>query len=281
MEEGSFDVDWEFEYEAAKKDTKNMLKIPLKEKVKIIRKKLQKIKEMKSASEIEAVNKYCEKEDREKCLKILKDIREGRINIKERDIFREGKENNDPLFKAIIKAINENDCPCVMTLSRGCFIPNVPINIEQMKLSLFEYACKVFSDECALFLLGRGPKSLIMALTAGNEGIAMYLIEEGADIEVIPLLHMASMGNCLEIAKMLIEKGADIEEKESNGFTPLYLAAIANSIEVTKLLVEKGADIEFKDCNGRTIREMVVDSEVIAILEEAKMRRKKVEEINI
>lgn len=60
-----------------------------------------------------------------------------------------------PSMTAICKAIKVNDCPCVMALSKVYFT-HLLFEQNQHYWSLFEYSYKMFSDECALFLLEAG-----------------------------------------------------------------------------------------------------------------------------
>jgi ankyrin repeat protein len=83
------------------------------------------------------------------------------------------------------------------------------------------------------------------------------LLDRGADLEAksnfgrTPL-HLASINNHIETAKLLLEKGVDVEAKDNIGRTPLYYASRDNHIEIAKLLLDRGADVEAKDNIGRT-----------------------------
>ena len=44
-----------------------------------------------------------------------------------------------------------------------------------------------------------------------------------------------------------------VNEKNADGFTPLYYACVANKLEAVKFLVSKGADPRWKDENGISI----------------------------
>lgn len=87
-----------------------------------------------------------------------------------------------------------------------------------------------------------------------NKDIALYLIEQGADVTY----HDVSDGktalhrgvyNGLAFVKILVEKGANVNARDKNNMTPLHNA---NSLEVVKYLVEKGANVNAVDNSGNT-----------------------------
>jgi len=66
-------------------------------------------------------------------------------------------------------------------------------------------------------------------------------------------LHLASLNNHQKVAEILIKQGkADIDSQNDALQTPLHLAVVGNSLQIVKLLVEEGADLDIKDKVGDT-----------------------------
>lgn len=96
------------------------------------------------------------------------------------------------------------------------------------------------------------------AIEAGHIEIAKFLIERGADINLLdkdrgsPLHAAASLGD-VELVRLLIERGAtSINEGDYRECTPLYIAAMMGHPDVARLLIESGADVDARDAVGRT-----------------------------
>ena len=58
-------------------------------------------------------------------------------------------------------------------------------------------------------------------------------------------LHMASISNSGEIARLLIDNGEEISRRDDRGWTPLYVAATCGSNDVLQILIQKTKDPEF------------------------------------
>lgn len=74
-------------------------------------------------------------------------------------------------------------------------------------------------------------------------------------------IHAALKTNETGMALSLIEAGADIETKDSEGFTPLQIAVGNNRIMETHALIKKGVDINAKGARGLTALHVAALSE--------------------
>ena len=104
---------------------------------------------------------------------------------------------------------------------------------------------------------GAGQTPLFEACSRGREDVALYLIEQGANIEkanpkrACPLLMAAESGSDV-VVKALIAKGADKNQANQWSQTPLFTAVQRNHPRVVKTLVECGADVNRFDYKGYT-----------------------------
>jgi ankyrin repeat protein len=91
----------------------------------------------------------------------------------------------------------------------------------------------------------------------GSMEMARFLVENGADIELVatdfmaPLAEACLAGN-MDIAKLLIENGANISAKDIVGWTALHRASENGHLDIVRLLVEKGADVTEENKIGDT-----------------------------
>jgi uncharacterized protein len=100
---------------------------------------------------------------------------------------------------------------------------------------------------------------LQLAAFFGHEAIAIWLIEQGADVNataanasrIRPVHAAAAIGN-LTILNALLKAGADVNVKQAGGFTPLHAAAQSNNLELAALLLEFGADQSIKNDADQT-----------------------------
>jgi hypothetical protein len=104
-----------------------------------------------------------------------------------------------------------------------------------------------------------GQTALQAAMRQGHEAIADFLIEQGADVNVLGLegksllMEMVERGN-LGMARLLIGSGrVDLNRKESRyGNTALMKAVIAGDIDMVRMLIRAGADVNVKNNMGQT-----------------------------
>jgi ankyrin repeat protein len=110
----------------------------------------------------------------------------------------------------------------------------------------------------------------------GQEAIARYLVEKGADVntpsansfKVVPI-HSASSISSYPLVKLLVDKGADLNARQQGGFTALHSAAGHGATEIVTLLLDKGADWQAKTDTGETalsIAEKNNHSDTVAVI---------------
>ncbi len=126
-----------------------------------------------------------------------------------------------------------------------------------------------------------GRSALYYAVDSGNESLTSFLIDNGADVNMInyimggegvfddediyitgTVLHRAILNKNLSMVKLLIARGADPNkrhivtehslERTPDGYSPLHCAVLAGSVEIAGFLVEKGADPGMKNAAEET-----------------------------
>ena len=71
-------------------------------------------------------------------------------------------------------------------------------------------------------------------------------------------LHISSVFNKPEIAKLLIDAGADLNIKSADGSTPLHNAAFFCRKEIAEMLLNAGADASIRNNFGSTAKESLI-----------------------
>ena len=96
---------------------------------------------------------------------------------------------------------------------------------------------------------------LMIALLNRNDDLAMFLINNGADVykkvhlpsfnsfQELPITFIAASGGCNKTLKYLISKGFDISEKDRDGQTLLHRAVFSPKIETAKILIDNGTPL--------------------------------------
>ncbi|OAF67382.1 hypothetical protein A3Q56_04894, partial [Intoshia linei] len=109
----------------------------------------------------------------------------------------------------------------------------------------------------------KGETSLHVATIKNNFNRVKSLVESGHPVNVkdhngwTPL-HEAANFDYVEIAKYLIEKGADVDIMGGNGcITPLHDACAAGSIKTVNLLIMKGASLKILSEGGTPYNQLV------------------------
>lgn len=113
------------------------------------------------------------------------------------------------------------------------------------------YAAQKGNKEIIDLLLSKEAKvkNIYMASAIGNKKLVEKLLAEGkqinkADMCGFSALHYAVINGQEKIAEYLIENGADISQREeSGGNTPLHLAVKYKQRKIVEFLLSKGADI--------------------------------------
>ena len=119
-----------------------------------------------------------------------------------------------------------------------------------------------------------GVTPLMAAVCNHNKKISIYLIENGADINIRDI----SGRNCLtfyaidndldkELFELLLKKGGNIKDCDNRGRTCLMEAAAHGTINLVKFLLEKGADIEDRDKNDQNILDYALGKENTEVVE--------------
>ena len=90
---------------------------------------------------------------------------------------------------------------------------------------------------------------LMKACWDGEQEIAAYLIENGADVNATDDAGETPIFSAIkrerpELTQLLIDKGAKVNVKDSRQFTPLTVAAAAGSDKLVELLIKAGADVK-------------------------------------
>ena len=102
------------------------------------------------------------------------------------------------------------------------------------------------------------PQSLHAAIAKGDYGVAMKMIEQGADIEGkdpgagASALHYAVMKGAMPMVGLLLQRGADVNSRTKSGTTPLHTAVLYGHFDVAEYLLEKGAEVNAKSSSGAT-----------------------------
>jgi ankyrin repeat protein len=100
---------------------------------------------------------------------------------------------------------------------------------------------------------GEGKTLLEHAILNDQYGFAAFLVEKGANFEVLTALgwttndrdrlRSAIKSGNENVVRLLLAMGADLEERDGEGKTPLAHAALNNQDAIVKLLWEKGANL--------------------------------------
>ena len=104
--------------------------------------------------------------------------------------------------------------------------------------------------------LGRTP--LHIAVERGYGDIAMFLVENGAEVNITdangntPLIFIIHKTGDLQITRRLLEKGAVVNAQNRTGETALMYAAWRGHSDIVQLLLENHADAALKNRQGDT-----------------------------
>lgn len=100
---------------------------------------------------------------------------------------------------------------------------------------------------------------LQLACFFGQPEVALWLIEQGADVNAvaknpmkITAVHATAANGSLTILRALLTKGADVNAQQQGGFTALHEAARADNAAMLQLCLEFGADSAITSDEGQT-----------------------------
>jgi uncharacterized protein len=132
---------------------------------------------------------------------------------------------------------------------------------------------------------GRGQHGytpLTAAISGDHLDVALYLIEQGADVSLEdkngtdPLRWAAVRSGWVmkhqnvKLAALLLDKGAAVDTHDKDGFTPLLWAANRGAVKLVELLIARGADVNAKTTQkynaGRTALYMAGNIGVVRVL---------------
>lgn len=134
----------------------------------------------------------------------------------------------------------------------------------QQVLSLLENAAS-HGDEPLLQMLldargkladtrfGFGPRVMVIAAAAGNQGVVKALINAGAGVNLQDEydhspLYAACLGGHLIIVQVLLEAGAEVNLSAGmNDMTPLQVVTAAGRVEVMRLPLVHGAEVNSRE----------------------------------
>jgi uncharacterized protein len=127
-----------------------------------------------------------------------------------------------------------------------------------------------------------GHTPLTAAISGDHLDVALYLIEQGADVSLEdrngtdPLRWAAIRSGWVmehqnvKLAAVLLDTGAAVETRDQDGFTPLLWAANRGAVKLVELLIARGADVNAKTTRkynaGRTALYLAGHSDVVRVL---------------
>lgn len=146
---------------------------------------------------------------------------------------------------------------------------------EASALGDFETVRKIVSENPTVIssYSTDGFTALHLASFFGQETIAIYLIGQNADVNIIASngtklrpIHSAVAGKQYEIAQALVNAKADVNVQQQGGFTPLHSAVQNGDLDMVQLLLNHDADKTTKADDGRIAADFAVGETKSAML---------------
>lgn len=110
-----------------------------------------------------------------------------------------------------------------------------------------------------------GFNPLQLACYFGQAEVALWLIDQGADVETVAQngsgirpVHAAAASGSLPILEALLQRGAGINTAQTGGFTPLHQAAHRGDEAMVRLFLAHGADRTLQNEQGQTPRDVAL-----------------------
>lgn len=159
---------------------------------------------------------------------------------------------------------------------------------SQENMNIFDIARKGTVEQAQQFLKANpnditalnadGNSALLLAVYRGNNQVAQFLIDNGAEINGItkmgtPLMAAVVKGNIVA-AKMLLEKKADVNATDSNGMSALIYASTFKNYEIVSELIKVGANFNQKDNRNNSALDYAIlanDDKLIELLKNKKL----------
>ena len=120
--------------------------------------------------------------------------------------------------------------------------------------------------EIALLLLDQGADVNIMdsggytplytASEPGHRDNVEFLLKHHADVDLMSgptsdtALGIAAVMGEVEIARILLHRGASVDSRDNEGWTPLFLASRYGHLDIVRLLIQSGAAVDTPDNEG-------------------------------
>lgn len=123
-----------------------------------------------------------------------------------------------------------------------------------------------------------GYTPLILAAYRGNNEVAKFLVESGANIDAVSGMGTALMASVVkgndEMVKFLLERKANPNLADGNGSTALLYAVMFKKHGIATQLIKAGANAEHKDNRGQSAIDYAIlanDDKLIEILKSKKL----------
>jgi ankyrin repeat protein len=152
----------------------------------------------------------------------------------------------------------------------------LPLFLQHVDLDFHE-ACAAGRQDRVEYLIRRDPTlvnersadgypGLGLAVFFGHDGLARFLVSQGADVNAqsknaqnVAPLHAAAARRNVSLADFLLGHGADPNAQQAHDYTPLHTAAFHGDVEMAELLLAHGADPLNKSTEGKTPADLAAE----------------------
>ena len=115
----------------------------------------------------------------------------------------------------------------------------------------------MFNQQYRFFLSDiRGKHPLHVAVSSGNLRVTRYLIENGADTDLVDKygrspLHWAALNRHADIAKELLDRGAKTWYVESGNWQPIHESVKVGETKIAQLLIDRGSQVNNPEVSSK------------------------------